>query len=155
MHAWSCTISLASSECWLGTTKKALNGHQILFLMRGWGLGTSPLAEAVLAPEPVLCCCCCCCCCFDWWCANHKLRTPSNDGECHIEWQSHLVVWHNAGSPMQSGHFHCVSRVGLPTSLQYWHRCLDVKKKTLPCQTRQSEREGRLGWVSGVQWNPS
>ena len=41
----------------------------------------TPPAEAVLAPEAVLCCCCCC---FDSWCANHKPRTPSNDGECHI-----------------------------------------------------------------------
>ena len=27
-------------NCWLGTTKKELNGHQTLFLVRGWGLGT-------------------------------------------------------------------------------------------------------------------
>ena len=26
--------------CWLGTTKKSLNGHQTPFLVRGWGLGT-------------------------------------------------------------------------------------------------------------------
>ena len=26
--------------CWLGTTKKSLNGHRTFFLVRGWGLGT-------------------------------------------------------------------------------------------------------------------
>ena len=26
--------------CWLGTTKKSLNGHQTPFLVRGWGVGT-------------------------------------------------------------------------------------------------------------------
>ena len=26
-------------DCWLGTTRKVLNSHQTLFLVRGWGLG--------------------------------------------------------------------------------------------------------------------
>ena len=41
MLAWRCAISLHvwNIDCWLGTTKKLLNGHKILFLVRGWGLG--------------------------------------------------------------------------------------------------------------------
>ena len=27
-------------DCWLSTIKKVLSGHQTLFLVRGWGLGT-------------------------------------------------------------------------------------------------------------------
>ena len=29
-----------NQDCWLSTTKKLLNSHQTLFLVRGWGLGT-------------------------------------------------------------------------------------------------------------------
>ena len=29
-----------NQDCWLRTTKTSLNSHQILFLVRGWGLGT-------------------------------------------------------------------------------------------------------------------
>ena len=33
-------VTWLKAFCWLNTTKKSLNGHQILFLVRGWGLGT-------------------------------------------------------------------------------------------------------------------
>ena len=32
-------------DCRLGTTKKLLNGHQTLFLVRGWGLGMRLLCD--------------------------------------------------------------------------------------------------------------
>ena len=45
-------------DCGLGTTKKLLNGHQTLFLVRGWGLGVRPLASKInsynLSPEQKL-----------------------------------------------------------------------------------------------------
>ena len=87
-----------------------------------------------------------------WW-SNHKLRTPSNEGECHNEWQSFLVVWQRAGLPIQSGQIRWVSLDGFPMSLQYWHRLLD-DENTLPCRTRQSEHEGRPGWMSAVVCRP-
>ena len=59
MLAWLKAISLAyvhawmtwhyvfhwlvqNQDCWLSTTKKSLNSHQTLFLVRGRGLGTRP-----------------------------------------------------------------------------------------------------------------
>ena len=41
MVAWRGTFHwvVRYQDCWLGTIKKSLNGHQTPFLMRGWGLG--------------------------------------------------------------------------------------------------------------------
>ena len=43
-HPRFCQVTWLMAFCWLGTSKKSLNGHQTLFLVRGWGQGTRLLA---------------------------------------------------------------------------------------------------------------
>jgi len=48
-HTPTWTISLAgpNQDCWLRTTKKLLNNHQTLFLVRGWNLGMVRATELI------------------------------------------------------------------------------------------------------------